>query len=214
MKTVRLFDCLQFEGASWQVVAQDGTALSLKNLVTGRIRRLEVADLLGDESYLPEHSGPLPDLTQSAILETLDPNTRARTEILHRHVVEVLTGVPPVSDADPDSFDVAPRPQYNPGNLLADRVAAKAAELSQTAAPVSERMLWRYLAAYRRDGIAGLVDQRKRRERNPAGRLDPRLVSLLDAAITAQTNISTGTKSRVIAQVTREATQLLSLIHI
>lgn len=208
MKTVRLFDCLQFEGASWQVVAQDGTALSLKNLVTGRIRRLEVADLLGDESYLPEHSGPLPDLTQSAILETLDPNTRARTEILHRHVVEVLTGVPPVSDADPDSFDVAPRPQYNPGNLLADRVAAKAAELSQTAAPVSERMLWRYLAAYRRDGIAGLVDQRKRRERNPAGRLDPRLVSLLDAAITAQTNISTGTKSRVIAQVTREATQL------
>ncbi|RIR87692.1 Mu transposase C-terminal domain-containing protein [Mycobacteroides abscessus] len=207
MKSVRLFDCLQFDGASWQVVAQDGTVLSLKNLVTGRIRRLQVTDLLGDDSYLPERSNPLPDLSRSAILETLDPDTRARTEILHRHVVEVLTGVPPVNGDDAVD-DVAPKPQYNPGNLLADRVAAKAAELLQAAAPVSERMLWRYLAAYRRDGIAGLVDQRKRRESNPTGRLDPRLVSLLDEAIAAQTNISTGTKSRVIAQVTREATQL------
>ncbi|WP_457070835.1 Mu transposase C-terminal domain-containing protein [Mycobacteroides abscessus] len=207
MKSVRLFDCLQFDGASWQVVAQDGTALSLKNLVTGRIRRLQVAELLGDDSYLPDRRDLLPDLSQSAILETLDPNTRARTETLHRHVVELLTGVPPATDDDVVD-EVAPKPQYNPKNLLADRVAAKAAELRQCAAPVSERMLWRYLAAYRRDGIAGLVDQRKRRESNPAGRLDPRLVSLLDEAIAAQTNISTGTKSRVIAQVTREATQL------
>lgn len=212
MKTVRLFDCLQFDGGSWQVVAQEGASLALKNLVTGRIRRLSVAELLGDDSYLAELSDPVPDLSQSAILQTLDPETRRRTQSLHRHVVEILTGVPPVADDDSDDAAsaevVAPDLRFDPANRLADRVAAKAEQLRDSATPISERMLWRYLAAYRREGIAGLVDQRKRRESNPGGRMDPRLVSLLDNAIRAQTNISTGTKSRVIAQVAREATEL------
>ncbi|WP_234809167.1 TnsA-like heteromeric transposase endonuclease subunit [Mycobacteroides saopaulense] len=208
VKSVRLFDCLQFDGASWQVVAQEGTALSLKNLATARIRSVEIADLLGDESYLPECSDRLPDLSQSAILETLDPDTRQRTTTLHRHVVEVLTGVPPVDHDGGDNGVSDPKPQFDPKNRLGERVAAKAEELRHTQAPISERMLWRYLAAYRRDGIAGLVDRRKLRESNPAGRMDARLISLLDDAIRAQTNISTGTKSRVIAQVTREAAQL------
>ncbi|WP_078322431.1 Mu transposase C-terminal domain-containing protein [Mycobacteroides chelonae] len=212
MKTVRLFDCLQFDGASWQVVAQDGTTLALKHLVTNRIRRLDIAELLSDDSYLPERTDSVPDLSQSAILQTLDPDTRRRTQTLHHHVVEVLTGVPPVTADDSDDTAsgevIGPDPRFDPTNALGDRIAAKAEELRHSATPISERMLWRHLAAYRRDGIAGLVDQRKRRESNPGGRLDPRLLSLLDDAIRAQTNISTGTKSRVIAQVTREATQL------
>jgi putative transposase len=37
MRSVRLFDCLQYDGHSWQVVAQDGPELALKNFVSGRI---------------------------------------------------------------------------------------------------------------------------------------------------------------------------------
>lgn len=73
---------------------------------------------------------------------------------------------------------------------------------------MSERTFRRHLTAYRRDGIAGLVDGRKTRQSSPTGRIDNRLVSLLEAAIDRQTNLSTGTKSRVIAQVKREAQQL------
>lgn len=76
MRSVRLFDCLQYDGNSWQVVAQDGTTLGLKNLTTGRIRKVAVAELLGDDSYLPDSPDRLPNLDAAAVLETLDPETK------------------------------------------------------------------------------------------------------------------------------------------
>ena len=204
MRSVRLFDCLHYDAASWQVVAQDGTTLALKDLTTGRIRKVAVPELLSDCSYLPDPPERLPGLEAAAILETLDSEARRRAEFLHRHVVEVLTGVPIV----PDGGEVEPRAEYDPRNLLGDRIEAKLAELRAAGTPMSERTLRRHLAAYRRDGVAGLVDGRKTRESSPTGRLDPQLVSLLEAAIDRQTNLSTGTKSRVIAQVKREAQEL------
>jgi hypothetical protein len=76
VRSVRLFDCLQYDGNSWQVVAQDGTTLGLKNLTTGRIRKVAVAELLGDDSYLPDSPDRLPNLDAAAVLETLDPETK------------------------------------------------------------------------------------------------------------------------------------------
>ena len=98
MRSVRLFDYLQYDGQSWQVVAQDGPELALKDLVSGRIRRVGVAELLGDNSYLPDVADRLPRLDSAAALETLDRKTRQRVVFLHRHVVEVLTGIPPAGD--------------------------------------------------------------------------------------------------------------------
>jgi len=94
VKSVRLFDYISFESDSWQVVAQDGPELALKSLTTNRIRRVPVADLLADESYLPDSSDRLPSLDNVAVLDTLDPTTREQTITLHRHVYEVLNGVP------------------------------------------------------------------------------------------------------------------------
>ena len=70
------------------------------------------------------------------------------------------------------------------------------------------RSLERYIKAYRCDGLAGLVDGRSTRQTSPAGRVDAALVSLLEHAIGAQTNLSTGTRSRLIGQVGIEAKQL------
>ena len=78
MRSVRLFDFLQFDNASWQVVAQDGTELALKNLATNRIRRVSVAELLADDSYLPDSPGAFPSLEGAAVLETLDTDARDR----------------------------------------------------------------------------------------------------------------------------------------
>jgi putative transposase len=78
VKSVRLFDFIQFDGSSWQVAAHDGAELALKNLSTGRIRRVPVAGLLSDDSYLPEAPAPLPSLEGVALLETLVPGARAQ----------------------------------------------------------------------------------------------------------------------------------------
>ncbi|WP_024445230.1 Mu transposase C-terminal domain-containing protein [Mycolicibacterium iranicum] len=209
MKSVRLFDYLQYDGQSWQVVAQDGPELALKDLMSGRIRKVGVAELLGDDSYLPDTPDRLPRLDSAAILETLDSAAKERVLFLRRHVVEVLTGTIPVDLDSPDEGAAAPpRPQYDPGLPLKERVNAKVVELVAAGTPVGYRSLERYIKAYRTDGLAGLVDRRMQRQASPTGRVDPALVSLMETAVKAQTKISTGTRSRVINQVSREAAQL------
>lgn len=92
MKSVRLFDFIRFDGASWQVVAQDGAELALKNLATDRIRRVSVAELLSDESYLPDSPGRLPSLDTAAVLETLNADAREQVEFLHFISMRSSTG--------------------------------------------------------------------------------------------------------------------------
>jgi putative transposase len=197
MRSVRLFDYIEFDGGSWQIVALEGTLIALKNLSTNRIRKLPLLELLGDESYLRDSPDRLPNLDDVAVLETLDAEARTRTEFLHRHVVEVLTGVPPSDGVTM----VTPLPEYDPANRLADRIEAKLDELQSAGTPIGERSFKRYLSAYRKDGIAGLVDGRRTKEASTTGRIDPRVVTLLEQAIAGQLNLSTGTRYRVINQV-------------
>lgn len=209
MKTVRLFDMLSYDGQTWQVVAQDGPQLALKELISGRIRKIGVAELLGDDSFLPDAPDRLPQLDSAAVLETLDPVARERVLFLRRHVVEVLTGQPPAElDDRDDDAPIAIRREYDSNLPMKDRIAAKVSELAVAKTPVSYRTLERYIKAYRQDGMAGLVDGRMQRQSSPTGRIDPALVSLLEDAVKRQTNISTGTRSRVIKQVSLEASQL------
>jgi len=128
--------------------------------------------------------------------------------VLHRHVVEVLTGSPPASATDDDHDETVVRREYDVRLPLKNRMDAKVAELAAAGTPVGFRSLERYLNAYRRDGVAGLVDGRSTKQASPTGRIDPALVSLLEQAIGAQTTLSTGTRSRVIRQVSLEAAQL------
>ncbi|KUI42946.1 integrase [Mycobacterium sp. GA-1199] len=209
MKSVRLFDCLQYDGQTWQVVAQDGPELALKELMSGRIRRIGVAELLGDDTFLPDAPDRLPRLDSAAILETLDTDARERVLFLRRHVVEVLTGTTPagldgLNEEDPPQ----PRREYDPKLPLKGRIAAKVAELAAASTPIGFRTLERHIKAYRDDGVAGLIDGRTQRQASPTGRIEPAVASLLENAVRAQTNLSTGTRSRVIKQVSIEASQL------
>lgn len=201
MKSVRLFDYISFDGDSWQVVAQDGPELALKSLSTNRIQRVPVTDLLADESYLPDSPDRLPTLDNVAVLDTLEPKVREKALHLHRHVYEVLQGVPP-NDGE---AEIKPKDEYSLSYTLEQRIEAKVEELRRAGTPLSIRTLKRHIAAYRAEGLAGLVDGRKTRPSTIGGRTDTRVVALLEEQIAGQTNLSTGTRSRAVLRVRLQA---------
>ncbi|MCH8565210.1 Mu transposase C-terminal domain-containing protein [Nesterenkonia sp. LB17] len=194
MRSVRLFDYISYDGDSWQVVAQDGPELALKSLTTNRIRRVPVADLLSDESYLPDSPDRLPSLDNMAVLDTLAPEARERVLHVHRHVYELLNGVPPNNGEG----GIEPKTEYDLANTLEQRIEAKVEELRIAKTPMSKRTLKRHISSYRAEGMLGLVDKRKTRQATVGGRTDPRVVALLEKEIAGQTNLSTGTRSRAI----------------
>ncbi|MGC0142583.1 Mu transposase C-terminal domain-containing protein [Pseudactinotalea sp. Z1732] len=210
MKSVRLWDFIQFDGDSWQVVAQDGPTLALKSLTTGRIRKVAVGVLLDDDSYLHDSPASLPDMTGLSVYETLEPAAAARVRFLHGHVHELLYGaqLPDHDGAGPDDVpDAQPRAEYDPGVPFMERVRVKVAELANLGSPMTERTLRRHVYAYRDKGVAGLVDGRSTRASGTTGRVDPRVVSLIEAELHGQTDKSTGTRGRVIHNVTLAAKQ-------
>ena len=208
VKSVRLWDMIQFDGDSWQVVAHDGPTLALKSLTTNRIRKVAVSVLLGDDSYLPATPDALPDMTGLDVYATLDPSAASRVRFLHRHVHEVLHGVPPaaLSPDDTDDAEVLEgRPEYDPARPFMDRIASKVIELAAAGTPMTERTLRRHVYAYRDQGVAGLIDRRTTRPTGTTGRVDPRIVSLIENELAQLVDKSTGTRGRVIHNVTMQA---------
>lgn len=85
-------------------------------------------------------------------------------------------------------------------------VAAEAARLAEALGrSVSPRTVYRQLQAYERDGLRGLLDQRK--SGAGAGRsrgVDPRVVVILNSVLALRSRSSTVSKAAIIAQVRRE----------
>ena len=200
IQVVRLFDYISFDSASWQVAAVDGTTVALKNLATGRIRKLPILALLGDESYLPDQRVQTPPLGNPAFLETLPNEARARVEFLYRHVVEVLTGQTPGVDDE-----MAPLPQCDPSLPMQDRVDAKLEELAHAGTPMGRRTLLRYMSRFRQQGIEGLADGRGTRTDRSVGQGYGDITQLLREEIADQRAKSTFTKTKTIAVVTAKA---------
>lgn len=200
MRAVRLWDVIEYEATSWQVVACEGTELALRSMMTGSIRKVVAADLLGSQSYLPDTRERDLSLENIRVLDTINSEQKTRVLFLQNHIGELLYGVPPGSPAA-----VQPRPEYELSRRFMDRIEAKVHELHAAGTPISKRTLWRHISAYRKHGVAGLVDGRKTRRSTPLGSVDARVISLLDAAMAAQQNRSTGTRSRMMAQVTWDA---------
>jgi hypothetical protein len=95
-----------------------------------------------------------------------------------RHVLEVITG------RDPHA--AATRPEYDPQTrTVAQREAAKAAELRAAGHGVSAFTVRRKRQRYEARGLAGLVDGRSNRARPAAGRTDPRVAEALRRVVDA-----------------------------
>jgi transposase InsO family protein len=108
--------------------------------------------------------------------------------------MEVETGLPPNSLPG-----ATPRAGFDPANTtIAERDQAKAAELGVSLRTVKARR-----ARYARQGLWGLVDQRAVRLSEATGRADARLVAAIRQVVDAETDTSTGTRSRLIRRVVK-----------
>ncbi|MFJ6897494.1 AAA family ATPase [Streptomyces hokutonensis] len=165
-------DRVRFEGRAWVVSGFDRGGVQL-------------ADPLGDLEWLT-----VPRLVLSGDFDVLERGPRspfvravpATGEVLERarwwerHIVEVITGLPPGSDDR-----ATPRPEFDPAvRSLGDREAAKAAELAAAGVSgASARTVKRRRQRYQAQGVEGLIDGRAVRTRAPGSRQDPRVLEVL-----------------------------------
>lgn len=139
------------------------------------------------------------------LLDGLAPAEAERALWWHRHMSEVLTGLPP--DA---ATGAVPRPEYDPtSRTLSEREEAKAAELTaHTGQPVSRHTIrWRR-RRYQSRGVLGMVDGRQTPRRPVQGQVDARVVEILRTLMGQATNGSTRTVSYYFTRVGQEVKKL------
>jgi transposase InsO family protein len=196
---LHLGDRVVFDGDEHQVVGLAGTSVRLRT-DAGAEQVVLAGHLMAAADFAVLDSRDLPPVEPFGLLESLPADVVAEAERWRDHLVEVDTGLPP--DAAPST---APRPGYDPqATTLAQRQRTKAAELG-----VGFRSIERKRANYEAQGLWGLVDQRAARTFDVAGQADARLVEVLRELIAAETDASTGTRSRLM----RRAAKLLEQRH-
>src|SRR5262249_60483261 len=114
--------------------------------------------------------GGEPVIPPIALLGAVPEQVAERARFWESHILEVLTGLP--GDA---AEGAVPRPDFDPRlHGLAEREAAKAAELAAAGGPGSVRTLRRLPQEYEKQGLWGLVDHRATRLGKEFGRGDER----------------------------------------
>jgi hypothetical protein len=190
---IGLGDRVWFNGSAHTVVALSGTAVRvIAESGVGTVILLSQLLSVPDFALLDAH--PLPALTALGFFAAV-PQRAA--EWWERQVIEVETGVAPASPPG-----TQPRPEYDPQRRpLHAQEKAKSLELTAAGFPTAARTVQRMRLRYRQQGLAGLLDQRTLRESTPFGDADLGVVRAMQAAILAETNASTGTKSRLQKRV-------------
>jgi len=165
------------DGGVWRVVGLAGDRATLEEPRAGRTRSVTVTHLLTSPG------SRLLDVTPAAPAPALGPVLASLAEPRLRdvcdraaHVRELLTGYRSGSAADAASGE--PRDLYRPGTSKMDRYRAKAEELDVGLATVR-----RWVAAYERDGEAGLIDARHHRTREPLRGIDARWLDELSRVL-------------------------------
>jgi putative transposase len=186
-------DLVRYDGADHVVVALAGTSVRLRS-AAGAEQVVLAGHLMACPEFEVAGGGRLPEIEPAGLLEGLPARVLEKAREWERHVVEAQTGLPP----DPPPGAV-PRPGFDPAaTTVNDRDRAKAAELGVGQRTVQERRL-----RYACQGLWGLVDQRAVRAGAATGRADARLVAVVRDLVDAETDTSTGTRSRLIRRAVK-----------
>jgi len=186
-------DLVRYDGADHQVVALAGTSVRLR-CDDGSDSVVLAAYLMACPDFTVLDGTPLPAVEPVGLLDGLPAKVLEDARAWQRHIVEVETGLPPHAPADAE-----PRTGFDPGTTtVAERDKAMAAELG-----VSLRTMQIRRARYARQGVWGLVDKRMVKVSEATGRVDARLVAVIRDLVDAETDTSTGTRSRLIRGVTK-----------
>lgn len=184
-------DWVQFDDGEHQVLALVGTSVRLRS-TAGMDQVVLATHLFASPGFAVTGAEAPVQVEPFGLLDSLPEGVLAAAREWERHVVEVETGVP--HGAEPGT---APRDGFDPqSTTVGQRDAAKAAELG-----VSIRTVQGRRARYAEQGVWGLVDQRAAREWSATGRVDARVVEATRAVLEAETDQSTGTRSRLIRRV-------------
>ena len=175
------------------MIALAGTSVRLRSDV-GAESVVLVAYLMASPEFAVIDGAPTPSVEPFGLMDGLPVKALEQAREWERHIVEVETGLPP--GALPGA---TPRAGFDPASTtIAERDQAKAAELGVSLRTVKTRR-----ARYTQQGLWGLVDQRAVRLSAATGRTDARLVAAIREVIDAETDTSTGTRSRLIRRVVK-----------
>ena len=202
---LRAGDEILLGGEQHTVQAISGQSVRLVNVVgvSSDMPLAEVVSSPGFTLITPRRAAA--PLAPSGLLDQLPAEVAEEARWWERHLVEILTGLPP--EHEPDA---APKPEYDPGTVsLRQRELAKAAELEAAGHKASFATVKRLRLAYEKKGVWGLIDQRLAKPSRAAGRIDDRIVAATRKAIAAETSRSTGT----VARLRREVARILAEEH-
>jgi putative transposase len=137
----------------------------------------------------------------AGLLDGVPEQAARRAMWWHRHMTELLTGLPPQPEQG-----TAPRSEYDPfSTTLTEREAAKAEELSrESGRPVSVHTVRNRRRRYQKLGILGMVDGRHAPQRTVLGQVDPHVADVLREMISQAADASTRTVSYYFTKVGRE----------
>jgi transposase InsO family protein len=198
-------DDIRLGGGLHNVETVSGTAVHLVDVV-GVASVVPLVELLGDPSFeLVSSARKTAPLPPSGLLGGVPEPVAEHARWWERHIVEVLTGLPPEHERT-----ATVKPEYDPQRCsLRQRELAKVAELEAAGYKASFTTMKRLRLAYEKEGLWGLVDQRTARPSRATGRVDDRVVEAVRQAIAEETSRSTGT----VARLKRRVEQILAANH-
>ncbi|MFF3001076.1 hypothetical protein ACFVTC_42155 [Streptomyces sp. NPDC057950] len=162
-------DRVRFDGQLHTVVGLSGVLVRLVDQL-GRISAMHLPRLMTLEGFeVAGSGGPAPGLP-AGLLDGVAAEQAERTLWWHRHMAEVLIGLPPDAQAG-----AVPKAEFDPATqTLTQREAAKAVELSaETGRRISPHTVrWRR-RRYQQQGVLAAP------RRQAARQVDPRVVGVL-----------------------------------
>jgi putative transposase len=176
---LRVADRVRFAGRVQTVVGLEGTLVRLAD-EAGAVSVTHLPHLLVSAGFEVLSGGGSVPLGSAVSLTGLAQAVVDKASWWERHLVEVLSGLPP--GAEPGE---CPRAGYDPAVFcLAQREQTKAAELAALGVKgASARTVRRKRQRYQARGISGLIDGRADRVEPPLARADARVVDALRAAV-------------------------------
>lgn len=177
MQPLGLWDCFEWQGDRWRVIAtalDDDGQFVIQRLRDQRVERHPSAELMGETSFVPDPNRSDPNLGALAALSMV-PEAEVDRALA---IAECL------------------RAARSVGKTSAVIEAARA-ELAARGIELSARQTRRYWERFQREGVTGLVDQRLVRTGTRSAR-NPEVLALFEELMAAETNASTGTRSRMI----------------
>jgi transposase InsO family protein len=189
------------DGGVWIVLALTGERATIEDRAAGQTRSVRITHLLSSPGsrLLDPPSGPPVGAVGPLLSNLSEVELRAVCERA-AHVREVLTAYR--SGSPEDALASEPRSCYLPESPRMDRYRAKASELG-----VSLATLRRWVAAYARDGEAGLIDARHQRASEPLRGIDPRWLDELGRVLDEHVGASRPTQKLLLDRVDARVTE-------